>query len=99
MVVRIYRATPKQEKLKEYEKLLVEQALPLVRKAKGCMEGKVLKSLGVVREIVLITVWDSLESVKAFVGENWNEAYLVGKELDMVEGKPDVKHYHQVAAF
>jgi quinol monooxygenase YgiN len=100
MVVRIFRATPKQVRLRDYEKFVIEEAMPIVRKAKGCMEAKALKSLGVVREILFITVWDNLESVKAFMGKTWNQVYFIGHEAEMVEqSSADVKHYHQIASF
>ena len=98
MVVRIYRATPKLEKIKDYEKFLIEEAIPLMKSQKGCLGAKALKSLGVVREILFITFWDNLESIKAFSGGSWNQAKMVGLESDWVEDT-DVKHYHEIAGF
>src|SRR5215510_12557584 len=100
MVVRIFRATPKPTLLREYETFVTEVAMPTVRAAKGCLEAKALKSLGVVREILFITVWDNLESVKTFMGKTWNQVYFIGHEAEMVEqSTTDVKHYHQIASF
>jgi quinol monooxygenase YgiN len=100
MVVRIFRATPKQALLREYETFVTEVAMPTVRQAKGCLEAKALKSLGVVREILFITVWDNLESVKIFMGKTWNQVYFIDDEAEMVEeGTTEVKHYHQIASF
>ncbi len=100
MVVRIFRATPKQERLRDYENFVIQEAMPTVRQAKGCLEAKALKSLGVVREILFITVWDNLESVKIFMGKTWNQVYFIGDEAEMVEEETtDVKHYHQIASF
>jgi len=98
MVVRVYRAVPKPDKLKDYEKMLIENAIPLVKSQKGCMGAQALKSLGVVREILFITFWDNLESVKAFAGSDWSQSKMVGFEADWVE-ETDVKHYHQIAGF
>lgn len=98
MVVRIYRAVPKPEKLKDYEHFLIDQAIPLVKSQKGCLGAQAMKSLGVVRELLFISFWDSLESVKAFAGGDWNQAKMVGFEADWVE-ETDVKHYHQIAGF
>lgn len=100
MVVRIFRATPKQALLRDYERFVTEEAMPTVRKAQGCLEAKALKSLGVVREILFLTVWDNLESVKNFMGKTWNQVYFIGDEAEMIEeGTADVKHYHQIASF
>lgn len=99
MVIRVYRVTPKAERLKDYEKLLIEKILPTARDAQGCRGAQVLKSLGVVREVVVISVWDSLDAIRAFAGENWSNPVLVGNEAEMMEGAPDVKHYHQLASF
>lgn len=99
MIIRIYRVTPKAERLKDYEKLLLEKILPFAHQAKGCVKAQVLKSLGVVREVVLITQWDSLESVKAFAGSDWSHPVLVENEAEMLEGPPEVKHYHLLGGF
>jgi quinol monooxygenase YgiN len=99
MVIRVFRVTPKADRLKEYEQLLIDTVLPTTRKAKGCRGAQALKSLGVVREIVVITLWDNLDSVRAFAGENWHNPVLIGNEAEMVESAPDVKHYHQIADF
>ena len=98
MVIRVYRVTPKADRLKEYEKLLIDKILPTARNAQGCRGAQVLKSLGVVREVVVISVWDSLDAIRAFAGENWSNPVLVGNEAEMLEGAPDVKHYHQLAS-
>lgn len=97
MVVRIFRATPKPERLKDYERFVLEEAIPKVRTAKGCLEARALKSLGVVREVLFISTWENLESIKAFVGPDWNSAFFIGDEAEMVDGFPEVKHYHQIA--
>ena len=89
MVIRIFRATPKADKVKEYEQLLIEQ-IPEMKQTSGCLGARVLKSLGVVREVLFITVWDNLESVKAFAGIDWNTPVLMGNEVDLVEGDPEV---------
>jgi len=99
MIVRIFRATPKADKLRDYEKLLVEKTIPSMRRTSGCLHAKVLKSLGVVREVLFISEWDSLDSVKSFAGEDWHNPVLIGDEAQMIEGSAEVKHYHIIDEF
>jgi heme-degrading monooxygenase HmoA len=96
MVVRIFRSTPKLEHIKEYEKVLTRDAVLSLQRAKGCKGVKILKSLGVVREVIIVSFWDSLESIKAYCGQSWHSPVLVGDEQDMIEGEPDVRHYHEI---
>lgn len=55
-----------------------------------------LKSLGVVREILFVSVWENLESLIKYAGINWNKPVSHGNETELLEVVPEVKHYHEV---
>jgi len=69
--------------------------LPHLRSIDGFVNARVLtRARRDETEVVVATVWDSIESVKAFAGENYEEAVvepIVRELLDRVDDR--VRHF------
>ncbi len=50
-----------------------------------------------VTEIVLVTLWDSVEAIKRFAGEDYERAHYYPEDKDfLLEFEPFVRHYEVV---
>jgi hypothetical protein len=69
--------------------------LPQLRALQGFIGAEVLvRSIDDATEVVVATTWDSLESVKAFAGEDYEQAFVepvVGELLDRFDDR--VAHF------
>ncbi len=95
MIVRIWHGRVSSSKSNEYAKLMKQKAAPDY----GSVEG--LKKLYFLRKdetevthFLLITVWDSMESVKKFAGENPEKAkYYPEDDEFLLEKEPQSALY------
>jgi heme-degrading monooxygenase HmoA len=72
MIARHWRGWTKPQDADAYEALLTNKVLPGLRGIQGYYGGFVLRSDGPAEaEFVVINLFDSLESVKAFAGTNY----------------------------
>jgi heme-degrading monooxygenase HmoA len=93
MIIRVFRATPRAGKGPEFEQKARSLSVPLVKKQKGLLAffpGKPLRRSDA--EFIMITVWDSLESLKAFAGSDFTAAVIPPEELPLIEST-SVEHY------
>ena len=86
MIIRVFRATIHSGKEDEFELFLRETALPLVSQ----QSGLVAQHLGKPRdssstEYLFITVWEDVESIRAFAGERWQEAVIAPDEEHLLK--------------
>ena len=93
MIIRVFRATIHSGKEDEFELFLRETALPLVSQ----QSGLVAQHLGRPRdssstEYLFITVWEDVESIRAFAGERWKEAVIAPDEEHLLEDTW-IQHY------
>ncbi len=100
MIVRVWSCKLKKDAEKSFEKFAVEDAIPLLRRQKGCVNAV----FGIDYETqparaVVVTVWRDLDSSKGFIGENWKEPYIHPNEADLLAEKPQVMHYMVVDRF
>ena len=83
MIIRVFRPTIHPGRGDEFESFLRDTAVHLVSR----QAGLVAQHVGRPRdpsssEYVYVTVWDGVESIRAFAGERWQEAVIT----------PDEKH-------
>jgi len=77
MIIRVFRPRIFPDKINEFERFLHEIAVPMVRAQKGMvsvMLGKPLEPGN--HDFLVITIWESLEALKAFTGKAWNNPVL-----------------------
>jgi heme-degrading monooxygenase HmoA len=86
MIIRVFRPTIHPGKEAEFESFLRETAIPLVSQQSGVIAqhvGKPRDSSST--EFVYVTVWEDVESIRAFAGERWQEAVIAPEEKDLLK--------------
>lgn len=96
MIMRIFQVVIRQGKEEEFRKFFHETAIPLMRGTKGIVQ--VLP--GAARpetpgEFSFVMIWDSLDSLKAFVGEDYQSPHIDPAEAELVESRT-IRHYDLV---
>ena len=87
MIIRVFRPTIHAGKEAEFESFLRDTAVPLVSRQSGLVAqhvGKPRDSSST--EFVYVTVWEDVESIRAFAGERWQEAVVEPEEEDLLKG-------------
>jgi len=93
MIMRIFQVTTRPGKEAELGKFFHETAIPLMKSTKGIVNvlpgAPRAKSP---REFSFIMIWESLNSLKAFVGEDYTSPHIDPVEAELVESR-SIKHY------
>jgi heme-degrading monooxygenase HmoA len=93
MIIRIFRAKIRPGRAQDFERRARALSVPLVRRQPGLLAffpGRPL--LPSDDEFTMVTVWDSLDSLKAFTGEKWGSPFVPDDELPLIEGA-SVEHF------
>jgi len=95
MVVRFWSARTTELRLPDYLRHFNNHVLPHLRSKEGFIEARVLtQSDGVVVEMIVETLWTSLEAIERFAGPD-RESAVVGEEAVHLLTSYDrrVRHY------
>ena len=97
MVIRVFRPTIHPGKEVEFESFLRVTAVPLVSRQSGI----VAQHIGRPRhpsstEYLFVTVWEDVESIRAFAGERWQEAVVAPEEEHLLKSTW-IGHYEAMA--
>lgn len=93
MIIRVFRAHVRTGKAAEFKTQVREVSVPLVRAQKGLLmylAGEPLPSED--EEFVMVTLWDDLNSLKAFAGQEWWKSVIPDSEIPLLE-RTEVQHY------
>lgn len=71
MIARHWRGWTKLQDADVYEQLITTKVLPELKKIKGYRGGYVLRSDAEESEFVVLNLFDSLDSVRQFAGQNY----------------------------
>jgi len=96
MIMRIFQVTTHPGKETEFSRFFHETAIPLMKNTKGMVN--VLPGAPRVespREFSFVMIWDSLSSLKEFVGEDYTSPHIDPAEAELVESR-SIKHYEFV---
>ncbi len=96
MIMRIFQVVVKKGKEDEFRQFFQETAIPLMMRTPGII--RVLPGVPrpeSPREFSFVMVWRDLESLKAFVGEDYRNPHIDPAEAELVESRT-VKHYDLV---
>ena len=86
MIIRVFRPTIHPGKELEFEAFLRDTALPLVSRQSGLVAQHVGKPRDPSStEYVYVTVWEDVESIRAFAGEHWQEAVITPDEEHLLK--------------
>ena len=86
MIIRVFRPTIHAGKEAEFESFLGDTAIPLVSRQPGLVAqhvGRPRDSSST--EFVYVTVWEDVESIRAFAGERWEEAVITPEEEHLLK--------------
>ncbi|MEB3780676.1 MAG: antibiotic biosynthesis monooxygenase [Desulfurococcales archaeon] len=93
--VRVWHGVTRRSVADEYERFLVERAVPDYRSAPGLR--KVIFSRrdeGDVAHFLLVTIWDSMEAMKHFTsGDPWRAKYYPEDDQYLLEKEEQVQIY------
>jgi hypothetical protein len=76
VIIRVFRPTIHPGKEREFEAFLRDTAIPLVSRQAGLVSST---------EYVYVTVWEDVESIRAFAGERWQEAVITPEEEHLLK--------------
>ena len=95
-MVRIWTGEGTPDGVAQYcEEHFPERVLPQLRDSDGFLEARVLvRTADDKAEVVVLTTWESVEAVKAFVGESYERAVVEPAVSELLERFDDeVTHY------
>jgi heme-degrading monooxygenase HmoA len=98
MIARIWRGVVRREDAEEYARYIADTGFAEYGKTVGNRGAWMLRrDEGERTEFLTFTLWDSVEAVKAFAGEDHEAAVLYPEdERYLIEQDPKVKHYEVV---
>ena len=86
MIIRIFRASVHDGKQAEFKAFFTQKALPMLLKTPGCVDAKVgLPTASTPNEFAMVMIWDSIESIKKFSGENWETPKILPEEEHLLK--------------
>ncbi|TMV08032.1 antibiotic biosynthesis monooxygenase [Ruegeria sediminis] len=96
MIVRIFRAVIFDDKVAEFRKFLIGTALPFMRKQKGLVSiTPCLPRAETPNEFCLVMVWETVDALAAFAGEDWRKPHVLPEEEGIV--KERFLHHYDLA--
>jgi heme-degrading monooxygenase HmoA len=98
MVVRFWSARTTELRLPEYLRHFNHRVLPHLRSKEGFIEARVLtQSDGVVVEMIVETLWASLEAIERFAGSDRESAVVAEEAVHLLTSYDRrVRHYEVV---
>lgn len=100
MIIRIWRVKVTPDSVDKWDDLLGENAVNVLKKQKGCLHVFAAKNLSCSPpEVVSITVWEDLKSVKNFFGAKWREAYVTPEEAPLIVGEAKLEQFDSMGHY
>jgi transposase/quinol monooxygenase YgiN len=95
MIIRVFAARLKPGARPAYERLCREKSAPTMRRQPGFLAYHIPDALpDRPDDFVFVSVWKDVESIRAFIGDRWQEVLIIPGEADMLEAA-DVYHYDE----
>jgi heme-degrading monooxygenase HmoA len=93
LIVRVARYRVKEGRESEFEQMMREVAIPMLKKQRGIMVAYIGRAIEPERrhQYVTVTVWRSLEDIKVFAGPEWDRIVVLPGEEDMLDGPPELE--------
>ena len=95
MIARMWHGRTSYAKSNEYAEFLKSKAIPDYQSVNGLLNLSFMRrDEGDITHFLLITHWDSVESIKKFAGKNYNKAkYYEEDDYFLLEKEENVIHY------
>ncbi len=98
MIIRVYRVTVRPGAEEAYERIVAEEAVPLMEKHDGLLNLQIGRprpeSPG---EYVMVSTWLDQESMERFTGPRWHEPVVLPGEEPLIKSA-SVSHYESIEA-
>ncbi|KIC07936.1 antibiotic biosynthesis monooxygenase [Leisingera sp. ANG-M1] len=96
MIIRVFRATVREDKIQDFKAFLTGSAVPHVRRQPGLISV----TAGLPRPdspatFCVVMVWESVEALQAFAGEDWEQPHVLPEEDPMVLSR-QIDHYDMI---
>lgn len=86
MIVRIFRAKIREDKVPEFKRMVQDQSIPWLEKSDGMLGYFPGEPFGEnATEFLMVTLWRDLESLQAFAGDDWATPVVTEDEAPLVE--------------
>jgi heme-degrading monooxygenase HmoA len=86
VIIRVFRPTIQPGMENEFESFLRDTAVPLVSQQSGLVAQHVGRPRdSASSEYLYVTVWEDIESIRAFAGERWQEAVITPDEEHLLK--------------
>jgi quinol monooxygenase YgiN len=97
MIMRIFQVVTHPGKEAEFAEFFHHTAIPMMKATRGVVSVfPGTARLDSPRDFSLVMVWESLDALKAFVGEEYDSPHIAPAEADLVQFRT-IKHYEFVA--
>lgn len=98
MIVRIFQVSIFEDKVDEFRRFFIETAIPLVKS----QPGLVSLTAGLPRpdsptEFSMVMVWENVDAIRAFSGEDWQQPHIDPAEAELVRDRR-LSHYELAPA-
>jgi len=99
MIQRHWRGVAKRGEVKNYIHHLETETFPLISAISGFVKASILRrSTGDGVEFLIVTIWESMEAIRKFAGDDPEAAVVPGVVKGMMLSWEDrVKHYEVVS--
>jgi antibiotic biosynthesis monooxygenase (ABM) superfamily enzyme len=99
MIARVWHGTAKPEHADAYEAMLKPELLPGISKAKGYQGSYLLRQdMGTEVEFITILLFDSIDSIRAVAGENYEDSIIPEERRKYLSRHDDKASHFQVVA-
>lgn len=96
MIVRIFRAVIHDDRIDHFRAFMLDTAMPLMRRQPGMVSiTPCLPRPETPNEFCLVMVWDSVEAMAAFAGDDWQQPHVHPDEEGIV--KERFLHHYELA--
>jgi quinol monooxygenase YgiN len=86
MIIRVFRAKIKADKVSDFKRMVQEQSIPWLTSTAGMLGYFAGEPIAEEEpEFVMVTLWQDLDALKEFVGENWQTPIVTADEAPLVE--------------
>ncbi|MFG0256771.1 MAG: antibiotic biosynthesis monooxygenase family protein [Phycisphaerales bacterium JB043] len=93
MIIRIFRAQIHDGMNDEFRALFENELLPIILDWDGCLGASIgLPMESSPSEFMMTSLWESLDTLKTFAGENWLNPVIDPKEKHLIK-EATVHHY------
>ena len=98
MIARHWRGLVRRDRAAAYVEHLQSETLPQLVQLAGFLDAKVLRrDLSEGAEFLVVTIWESIDSIRAFAGNDVESAVVPPKARDMmIEYDRKARHYEVV---